>query len=56
MPHIGTFVVVLATTVLIGVGGLFALQVLGTVGLLTSFGLILLAGALTIFTMRFLRG
>jgi len=56
MPHITTFLIVLATTVLIGVGGLFAFQVLSTLDLLTSFGLILLAGALTVVTTRFLRG
>ena len=56
MPHIATFLIALATTVLIGAGGLFALQALDTPNLLMSFGLILLAGVLTLFTARFLRG
>jgi hypothetical protein len=56
MPHIATFLIALATTVLIGAGGLFALQSLDTANLLMSFGLILLAGVLTLFTARFLRG
>jgi hypothetical protein len=56
MRHIATFLIVLAITVLIGVGGLFAIEVLSTLDLLTSIWLLLFAATLTIFIALFLRG
>jgi len=56
MPHIATFLIVFAITVLIGVGGFFAFQLLSTLDLLTSIWLLLFAAVLTIFIALFLRG
>jgi hypothetical protein len=56
MPHSATtFLKVFASTVLIGVGGLLVYQILGSLGSLTSFGLILFAAVLTVVTVLLLR-
>ena len=56
MQNITTFLVVLTFTTVAGVGGFLTFDILGARASASVVGLLLLVGALAVFTVRFLRG